>query len=61
MAVRNRQDSIIKTDMKQITKKVPQKKHHLEAVSKKSLEGLNIFNGTNLTLNFDVDQDLDVW
>ena len=35
----------------------PQKKHHLRTVSKKSLEGLNIFNGTNITLNSDVDQD----
>ena len=36
----------------------PQKKHRLGTVSKTPLlEGLNRFNGANLTLNSDVDQD----
>ena len=35
-------------------KKDPQKKHHLRTVSKKLLEGLNMFNGTDLTLNYDM-------
>ena len=35
----------------------PQTKHRLGTVSKKLLEGLNMFDGTNLTLIFDVDKD----
>ena len=37
--------------------KDPQKKYRLGTVSNILLEGLNRFNGTNLTLNSDVDQD----
>ena len=38
--------------------KDPQQKYRLGTVSKKNLlEGLNRFNGANLTLNSDVDQD----
>ena len=40
-----------------ITKKDPQKKHHIGMVSKKLLEDPNMFNGTNLTISSDVDQD----
>ena len=40
----------------------PQKKCRLGTVSKNILlEGLNRFNGANLTLNSDVDQDIDIW
>ena len=35
-----------------------QKKHHLLMVSKKILEGLNMFTVPNLTLFSDVDQDI---
>ena len=36
----------------------PQKKYHLETVSKNILlEGLNPFHGANLILSSDVDQD----
>ena len=36
----------------------PRKKNHLVTVSKNILlEGLNRFNGANLTLSLDVDQD----
>ena len=45
---RNRQDSIIKD--------IHTKSNALER-SKKSLEGLNMFNGANLTINSDMDQD----
>ena len=38
-------------------KKNPQMKHRLGTVSKKSLDGLNMFNGINRTLNSDEDQD----
>ena len=38
-------------------KKDPKKKHRLGTVSKKILEGLNMFNSTSLTLNSDVDQN----
>ena len=38
-------------------KKDPQKKHGPGMVSKKILNGLNMFNGTHLSLNSDVDQD----
>ena len=38
-------------------KKDPQKNFHLERSVRKLLEGLNLFHGTNLTLNSDVDQD----
>ena len=41
----------------QITKKDLQKKYRLGMVSQKILEGLNMFNGTKLALNSDVDQD----
>ena len=41
-----------------INKNDPQKKHRLGTVSKiLLLEGLNRFNGANLTLNSDLDQD----
>ena len=33
------------------------KKHCLVTVCKKVKEGLNMFNGTNLVFNSDVDQD----
>ena len=36
------------------------KKYRLGTVSNILLEGLNQFNGANLTLNSDVDQDTDV-
>ena len=40
----------------------PQKKYRLRTVSKNILlEGLNWFHGDNLTLNSDVDQDIDIW
>ena len=48
-AARNRQDSITKTNMKINNKKDPQKKYLLGTVSK-TLEDLNMFNGTNLTI-----------
>ena len=38
-------------------KKDPQKKYRLGTVSKILLEGLNVINGTNLTINSDVNQD----
>ena len=38
-------------------KKDPQKKHRLGTVSKKSLEGLNMFDGTSLSHISDVDKD----
>ena len=56
-AARNRQDSITKKNVKHKLQKDPQKKHRLGTVSKKLLEGLNMFNSTNFTLNSDVDQD----
>ena len=42
---------MIKTDQ--------QKKHRLETVSKNILEGLSMFNITNLTLNSDIEEDID--
>ena len=40
----------------------PQKKYRLGTVNENiSLEGLNRFHGGNLTLNSDVDQDIDIW
>ena len=46
-ASRNKQDSMADTYKSQITKKKdPQMKHHLGTVSKKILEGLNMFDGT---------------
>ena len=53
----NRQDSIIQIYVKHNNKKDPQKKHRHGTFSKKLPEGLNMFNGTNLTLNSDVYQD----
>ena len=50
-AAKNRQDGM--TD----NIKDEQKKHHLETVSKKLLEGLNTFGIANLTLISDVDKD----
>ena len=38
-----------------ITKKDPQKKNCLQTVSKKLLEGLNMFKCTNLILSYNVD------
>ena len=40
-----------------ITKRIHKRSTALGRSLKKLLEGLNMFNGTNLTLNFDVDQD----
>ena len=56
-AARSIHGSMAKTKTNKINKKDPQKKHRLGTVSKKKLEGLNLFHGTNLTLNSDVDQD----
>ena len=53
-ADRNRQDSMAKTNIN--NKKDPQKKHGLGTV-RKLLECLNMFHGTNITLNSDVDQE----
>ena len=50
---RNRQDRIIKTNVKRIHKRSTALDHSVN----KSLEGLNMFNGTNITFNSDVDQD----
>ena len=44
------------TDMESKTQKDPQKKQRLGAVNKNLLKGLNMSNGTNLTLSSDVDQ-----
>ena len=41
----------------QITKMIHKRSIPLERSVRKLLEGLNIFDGTNLTLIFDVDQD----
>ena len=52
------QDSMTKTNRN--NKRDPQKKHRLGTVSKKITGGLkhvNMFHGTNLSLNSDVDQD----
>ena len=38
------------TKINMTNKKDPKEKHHHGTVSKKSLEGLNMFNGNNLTL-----------
>ena len=42
---------------RQITKKVYKRSTNLERSVRKLLEGLNMFHGTNLTINSDVDQD----
>ena len=55
-AERNRQDSIYKTNLKQIAKRIHKKKKRLGTVRKEILDGLNRLNGTNLTLSSDVDQ-----
>ena len=44
-------------DKTYITKNDPQKKHCLGTVCKKITGGLKYVKGTNLTLNWDVDQD----
>ena len=41
-----------------ILKKDPQKECHLGITSKTLIEGLIMFNGTNLTLNSNLDQDI---
>ena len=56
-AARSIHGSMAKTKTNTINKRDPQKKHRLGTVSKKKLEGLNLFHGTNLTLNSDMDQD----
>ena len=40
-----------------ITKMIHKRSTFFERSAKKSLEGLNMFNGANLTLNSDVDED----
>ena len=53
---RYRQDNITKINMEQKNnKKDQQRKHCLGTVNKKSLEDLNIINGTNLNLSSDVE------
>ena len=50
-AAKSTQGRFIKINIKHNhQKKDPQKKHHLGTVSKKSLEGLYISDGTNITL-----------
>ena len=49
-AARTRQDSITKTNTKHKQQKGSTKKQRLVTVSKKILEGLNTFNGTDLVL-----------
>ena len=56
-AARKGQDSITKTNMKHNKKIGSTKKHHLGMVCKKSLEGVNMFHGNNLTFNSDVNLD----
>ena len=52
----NRRESMTNTRHKNTND--PQKKYHLGTVSKIILlEGLNFFNGANITLSSDVDQD----
>ena len=53
MAARNKQDIITKTT---ITNRIYKKKSCLGLVSKNNIGGLNMFNSTNHTLNFNVDQ-----
>ena len=48
-------DSIAKTNTKH--KKIHKRSTALERSVRKLLESLNMFHGTNLTLNSDVDQD----
>ena len=57
VAARNRQDSITKTN---ITHQLQKRIHNRSTAlvwSVKNTGGLNMFNGTNLTLNSDVYQD----
>ena len=53
---RNRQDSIMKTNVNNKLQKGSTKEARPWNGQSKILEGLNMFNGTNLTLSFEVDQ-----
>ena len=50
-------NSMTNTNTKHNNKRIVQKKHRLGMVSKKILEGLNIFLDTNPTPTSDIDQD----
>ena len=55
---KNRQDSITKTNMNyKLQKSIHRRSTILEQSVSKLRQGLNMFNGTNLTLISDVDQD----
>ena len=56
-AARNRSDSMTDKHETQIIKRIHKRSTALERSVRKLLEGLNIFDGTNLTLISDVDQD----
>ena len=56
-AARNRSDSMTDKHETQIIKRIHKRSTALERSVSKLLEGLNIFDGTNLTLISDVDQD----
>ena len=58
-AARNRQDSIIEKHETQIAKRIHRRSTNLERPVRRFnvLEGLNMFEGTNLTLISDVDQN----
>ena len=60
---RNRQNSIIKTCVKhKQRRRVHKRSTALERSVKQLLEGLNVFNGANLTLNSDFgSRHIDVW
>ena len=51
-------DKTVQQRLAQITKRIRERSTALEWLVKKILKGLNMFNGTNLTLNSDVDQDI---
>ena len=54
MAIRNRRDSMARNTN---NKNDPQRSTALERSVRKSLEGLNVFDGNNLVLISDVDQE----
>ena len=60
-AARKRQDSITKTKLKHKQQKGSTKEAAPWDGQKLSLEGLNMFNGTNRNLNSDVDQDTEMF
>ena len=62
-AARNRQNSIIKTYVKhKQRRRIHKRNTALERSVKQLLEGLNMFNGANLTLNSDFgSRHIDVW